>query len=76
MNHESLRPSLPTLVLPSKPQGSIEGLGREGGVGGGQKGGSWCRVFLSWAGILLSLPGTESLTFRPDPGALLQSLTL
>lgn len=33
MNHQSPCANLPNLVLPSKPQVSAEGLGREGGKG-------------------------------------------
>lgn len=65
---------LPTLVFPSKAQVSVEGLGRAGGVGGGQRRG--CLGKFSYLGrILLSLTGASSLRFRLDPEALLQSLT-
>lgn len=69
VNHQGTSVNLLTLV-------SGEGWEREGGMGGGPRGRSWGGGFSSWAGIILSPPGTSSLTFRPDPGILLQSLTL
>lgn len=41
----------------------------------GRGGDAWVS-FLILGRVLLSLTGASSLTFRPDPGALLQSLTL
>lgn len=45
---------LPTLVLPSKAQVSVEGLGRAGGVGGGQRRG--CLGKFSYLGQDSSVP--------------------